>query len=156
MLDDNAYMDLALEEASKAYSLGEVPIGAIIVQGGIVTGRGFNLRETNQDPTAHAELLAIKDAASHGEAWRLTGATLYVTLEPCLMCMGAIILARIPRLVYGPGDPKGGAAGTLYDVSKDPRLNHEVEVLPGCREAEGRALLQGFFRELRARKKMGS
>ncbi len=151
--DDHYWMGKALRQAALAGKRGEVPIGAIVVREGSVIGTGYNLRETGHDPTAHAELIAIRKAARKSGAWRLTGATVYVTLEPCLMCMGAMILARIDRLVYGCQDPKGGAAGTLYDLSCDPRLNHRFPVVFGVREEECSRLLSAFFAELRARKK---
>ena len=151
--DDHYWMGKALHQAALAGKRGEVPIGAIVVREGSVIGTGYNLRETGHDPTAHAELIAIRKAARKSGAWRLTGATVYVTLEPCLMCMGAMILARIDRLVYGCQDPKGGAAGTLYDLSCDPRLNHRFPVVFGVREEECSRLLSAFFAELRARKK---
>ncbi len=151
--DDHYWMGKALRQAALAGKRGEVPIGAIVVREGSVIGTGYNLRETGHDPTAHAELIAIRKAARKSSAWRLTGATVYVTLEPCLMCMGAMILARIDRLVYGCQDPKGGAAGTLYDLSCDPRLNHRFPVVFGVREEECSRLLSAFFAELRARKK---
>ena len=151
--DDGYWMGRALRRATLAGQRGEVPIGALIVRDGRVIGSGYNLRETAYDPTAHAELIAIRQASRRTGAWRLTGCTLYVTLEPCLMCMGALILARIDRLVYGCRDPKGGAAGTLYDVSSDPRLNHRFPVVAGIREAECSLLLTEFFAALRSRKK---
>lgn len=149
------FMGLALEEAALAAAEGEVPVGCVIVRDGEVIGRGHNHREGWQDPTSHAELVAIREAARRIDNWRLTGATLYVTLEPCLMCMGGIILARLERLVYGPADPKGGAAGTLYDVTSDPRLNHAVEVVRGVRAEEAAEQLRSFFAELRARRRAG-
>ena len=150
---DHHFMGLALEEAAAAAAEREVPVGCVIVRAGEVIGRGRNHREAWQDPTSHAEVVAIRDAAQNISNWRLTETTLYVTLEPCLMCMGAIILARVERLVYGPTDPKGGAAGTLYDVSSDSRLNHMVEVRSGVRGEEATQQLKAFFRELRALKK---
>ena len=151
--DDSYWMGRALRQATLAEKRGEVPIGAVIVRDGIAIGSGHNLREAAHDPTAHAELIAIRKAARRSGAWRLTGCTVYVTLEPCLMCMGAMILARIDRLVYGCRDPKGGAAGTLYDVSGDPRLNHRFPVVAGVREDECSRILSGFFSALRGRKK---
>ncbi len=152
MKDDAYWMGVALREAGKAADRGEVPIGAVVVVDGVVLARGHNLRETRDDPTAHAELVAIRKAAKKIGGWRLVGATLYVTLEPCIMCMGAILLARVARVVYGCRDPKGGAAGSLYDLSADRRLNHRVELAAGVREAECSAILSGFFAELRKRK----
>ena len=151
--DDQYWMGLALKAARKAAARNEVPIGAIIVRDGRVLGSGYNLRESRQDPAAHAEMIAIRRAARRAGNWRLTGATLYVTLEPCVMCMGAAILARINRLVFGCRDPKGGAAGTLFDLSCDERLNHRFPVVVGVREAECSALLSGFFRDLRLQRK---
>lgn len=156
MRDDSYWMGVALQAARKAAALGEVPIGAVVVRDGRVLGSGYNLRETRQDPAAHAELIAIRRAAAKAGNWRLTGATLYVTLEPCIMCMGAAILARIERLVFGCFDPKAGAAGTLYDLSNDSRLNHRFSVVSGVRGKECSALLSDFFRELRSRKRQGA
>lgn len=156
MKDDDYWMGLALQAARKAGLRNEVPIGAVIVRDGKVLGSGYNLRESRQDPAAHAELIAIRRAAQRTRNWRLTGATLYVTLEPCIMCMGASILARIDRLVYGCPDPKAGAAGTLYDLSCDSRLNHRFVVESGVRGDECAALLSDFFRELRQSKKKTS
>ena len=144
----------AIREAEKAAARGEVPIGAVIVSDGEIISRGYNLREGKQDPAAHAELIAIRKAAKKLGNWRLTGTTLYVTLEPCIMCMGAIILARIDKVVFGCYDPKGGAAGSLYDFSDDRRLNHRLALVAGVREAECAALLSGFFAALRAAKKL--
>ncbi len=146
---------MALKEAGKAAGKGEAPIGAVIVLDGKIIGRGHNLREVNGDPTAHAEMIAIRKAAKMTGGWRLTGATIYVTLEPCLMCMGAILLARLERVVYGCRDPKGGAAGSLYDLSNDLRLNHRVELTSGVRQEECSSVLSGFFAELRQKKKTG-
>jgi len=138
-------MKLALSEAEKAGGKGEVPIGAVIVTDGRVIARGHNLRESKNDPTAHAEMIAVRNAAKKLNSWRLINSTLYVTVEPCVMCIGAIVLARIPRLVFGCLDPKGGAVGSLYDISNDKRLNHRVEVMP----EEAQALLKDFFKKLR-------
>jgi tRNA(adenine34) deaminase len=151
--DDAYWMGVALREANKAADRSEVPIGAIVVRDGVIVGRGHNLRESRQDPAAHAELIAIRQAARKTGNWRLAGTTLFVTLEPCIMCMGAILLARVERLVFGCHDPKGGAAGSLYDLSQDHRLNHRVELVSGVRSLECSALLSGFFSELRTRKK---
>lgn len=145
----------ALVEAAVAQRLGEVPIGALVVCAGRVIGRGHNLRETSNDPTTHAEMVAIREAAGHIGHWRLLDCTLYVTLEPCVMCMGAIILARVPRLVYACRDPRAGAVGSIYDFSQDERFNHRVAVTEGVLAEECSAMLSGFFRELRARKKAG-
>ncbi len=151
--DDQYWMGLALREARKAGAKGEVPIGAVIVRDDQVLGRGHNLREGSLDPTSHAEMLAIRRASRKAGNWRLTGATLYVTLEPCAMCMGAVILARMERVVFGCRDPKGGAAGSLFDLSDDPRLNHRVALEPGVRPDECAAILSSFFAELRRKKK---
>ena len=152
MKDDTYWMGAAFREAVKAGDRGEVPIGAVVVRDGKVIGRGHNQREGKQDPAAHAELIAIRRAAKRTGNWRLTGTTLYVTLEPCIMCMGLILLARIGRVVFGCHDPKGGAAGSLYDLSDDRRLNHRVELRSGVREAECATLLSDFFRLLRREK----
>lgn len=153
MTNDAFWMGLALKEAAKAAKKGEVPIGAVVVSDGAVIGRGHNLREGKQDPTAHAEMVAIRQASRKAGGWRLTGATLYVTLEPCIMCMGAILLARLDRVVFGCHDPKGGAAGSLYDISNDSRLNHQIELTAGVLEEECSSILSTFFGELRKRKK---
>ena len=150
---DIFFMQAAMAEADIALSLGEVPIGAVIVFEGEIIGRGHNLRETSNDPTSHAEMVAIRQAAEAIGHWRLLETTLYVTLEPCVMCMGAIILARIPRLVYACRDPRAGAVGSIYDFSSDERFNHKVEVVEGVLGAECSALLSGFFQELRAGRK---
>jgi tRNA(adenine34) deaminase len=146
-------MGRAIAEAEKARAKDEVPIGCVIVLDGKIIARGHNVRETTQDPAGHAELIAIRKAARKLKSWRLLDTTLYVTLEPCTMCMGAIILARIPTVVFGCYDPKGGAAGSLYDLSGDTRLNHSVELLPRVLESECSALLSNFFADLRARKR---
>lgn len=147
---DVAFMRAALEEAEAAPAHGDVPIGAVVVVAGEVVARGHNRREVDADPTAHAELLAIREAARQLGSWRLDGATLYVTLEPCPMCAGALVLARLPRLVYGATDPKAGAVGSLYDLVDDPRLNHRVDVTSGVLATEGARLLTDFFRTRRA------
>lgn len=149
---DEYWMAKALVEADKARAKDEVPIGCVIVRDGRIIARGHNLRESSQDPSAHAELIAIRKAAGKLDSWRLLGTTLYVTLEPCVMCMGAILLARIPTVVFGCHDPKGGAAGSLYDLSDDSRLNHRVLLVSGVLESECSGKLSLFFRELRARK----
>lgn len=148
--NDEAYMRLALEEAATAGAEGEVPIGAVVVCDGEVVARAHNRRETDADPSAHAEFLAMVAAARELGRWRLTGCTVYVTLEPCLMCAGLMVNARVDRCVYGAADPKGGALGTLFDVSHDPRLNHAFEVRPGVLADESAELLRDFFRERRA------
>ena len=146
---DVSFMQQTLTLAREAPLIGEVPIAALLVRDGIVISRAHNLRETDQDPTAHAELLAIREAARQMKSWRLTETTLYVTLEPCTMCIGAIVLARIPRLVFGALDPKAGACGSIMDIPPEPRLNHRVDVIGGVCAEESQALLQDFFRELR-------
>ena len=138
-------MELALEEARQALTRGEVPVGAVVLWEGRVIARGHNLRETLQDPMAHAECVALRQAARVVGRWRLDRAALVVTLEPCPMCMGAALQARVPVLVYGAGDPKAGAAGSLYDLSDDPRLNHSMRVVRGVRETEAAELLRRFF-----------
>jgi tRNA(adenine34) deaminase len=150
---DNLFMREALKAALLAQELGEVPIGAVLVHEGQIIGRGYNLRETSQDPTTHAEMIAIRQAAAHLGSWRLLDCTLYVTLEPCVMCMGAIILARIPRLVFACRDPRVGAAGSIYNFSLDERFNHRVVTSEGVLAEECSALLSGFFQERRAEKK---
>lgn len=149
---DEAYMRLALEEAEAAAEEGEVPIGAVVVCDGRVIARAHNRRETDADPSAHAEFTAMVAAARALGRWRLTGCTVYVTLEPCLMCAGLMVNARVDRCVFGAADPKGGAVGTLFDVSHDPRLNHEFEVTGGVLADEAAGLLRAFFR---ARRKGG-
>src|SRR6185295_7424163 len=142
---DEDYMDMALAEARKAELAGEVPVGAIIVSGGEVIGRGFNQPISQNDPTSHAELNARREAARHRQNYRLSDATMYCTVEPCTMCAGALVHARIARLVFGTPDPKAGAAGSIYNILTDPRLNHRVDVLTGIREDECAALLREFF-----------
>lgn len=147
------WMTRAITEARKAEAKDEVPIGCVIVSAGRIIARGHNLRETSQDPAAHAEMIAIRKAARKLGSWRLLSCTLYVTLEPCTMCMGAIILSRIPTVVFGCLDPKGGAAGSLYDLSNDPRLNHSVELVPNVLQGECSGMLTDFFAALRESKK---
>ena len=151
---DRDFMREALSEAAAAQRLGEVPIGAVVVQDGRIIARGYNLRETSNDPTTHAEMVAIRQAAGVLDSWRLLDCTLYVTLEPCVMCMGAIILGRIPRLVFGCRDPRAGAVGSIYDFSTDNRFNHRVAVTEGVLGEECSEILSSFFRDLRSRKKM--
>ena len=144
-----AFMREALREAALALSLGEVPVGAVVVKGSEVIARAHNLTETSRDPTAHAEMLAIRDAARAVGAWRLEGTTLYVTLEPCPMCAGAIVEARIPLVVFGAGDPRSGAAGSVMDVLGTVELNHRPEVIRGVLREECGEVLKRFFRERR-------
>jgi tRNA(adenine34) deaminase len=148
MMDDEQWMMIALEEARAAAAMGDVPVGAVIVADGAVVGRGRNRRELDQDPTAHAEIVALRDAAKSMGHWRIE-ATLYVTQEPCPMCAGALVNARIRRLVYGCTNPTAGAVTSLYSIVTDARLNHRIEVLGGIRAADCAALLQQFFVELR-------
>ena len=150
--EDQKFMGLAIDLAKKAASLGEVPIGCVIVRDGAVIGRGWNLRETNQSPLEHAEMMAIAEASKNSAAWRLSEVTLYVTLEPCLMCAGAIYQARIPRVVFATLDPKAGACGSLYHVHEDARLNHRFLVENGLLANESSQMLKQFFRERRAAK----
>ena len=147
-----SFMREALALADEAGRIGEVPVGAIVVRDQEIVGRGYNRREVDQDPTAHAEVLAIRDAASRLRSWRLERCRLYVTLEPCPMCAGAMVLARIEGCVFGCRDPKGGFLGTLADLSSHPGLNHRFAVVPGVLEAEASERLQQFFRALRARR----
>lgn len=149
--DDERYMRMALEEARLAAEEDEVPIGAVVVCDGRVVARAHNRREGDADPSAHAEFSAMLAASRELGRWRLTGCTVYVTLEPCLMCAGLMVNARIDRCVYGAPDPKGGALGTLYDVSHDERLNHAFEVVPGVLADEAADLLRSFFRARRKR-----
>ena len=138
-------MRLALREAELASQHDDVPVGAVVVAGGEVIGAGHNERELRQDPSAHAEMLALRDAARHLGSWRVLDAVLYVTLEPCAMCAGAIVLARVPRVVYGCADPKAGAAGSVLDVLAQPQLNHRPAVAGGLLADECAALLRAFF-----------
>jgi tRNA(adenine34) deaminase len=150
---DRRFMRLAIEEARKAESLGEVPIGAVIVKDGEVIASAHNLRETSQNAITHAELSAIQDACKEIGSWRLEETTLYVTLEPCPMCSGAILQSRVPRVVYGARDPKGGCVDSLYRLLNDPRFNHECEVTEGVLADECGDMLTSFFRSLREKKK---
>ena len=144
------WMRFALDQAMQAFEEREVPVGAVIVQGGRIVGEGHNQRETLNDPTAHAEMIALTQAAETLGSWRLLDCTLYVTLEPCPMCAGAIVQARIPRVVYGTPDPKAGACHSLYQITSDPRLNHQVLVTAGVLQDQCRQILQDFFAEQRA------
>jgi tRNA(adenine34) deaminase len=149
--DDHALMGICLGLARRAGARGEVPVGALVMHEGRIIGRGFNLRETEGDPTAHAEVVAIRQAAQAIGHWRLLNASLYVTLEPCVMCAGALVNARVGRLVYGCSDPKAGAVESLYQVVTDRRLNHRLTVTAGLRAGECAELLRAFFRARRRR-----
>ena len=146
------YMLEALEEAKKAYDLGEVPIGAIVEKDGEIIGRGHNLTETAKDPTAHAEMIALRQAAENLGGWRLLGCNLYVTAEPCAMCAGAIVWSRIEKLYIGTMDPKGGACGSVFNIPQEPKLNHYVEIETGILQEECQQILKAFFKELRKKK----
>lgn len=146
---DNYFMEQALAEAKKALAIAEVPIGAVVVLNGEIIGRGHNQKETLKDPTAHAEIIAIREAARNLGSWRLTEADLYVTLEPCPMCAGAIVNARINRLIYGADDPKTGAVSSLMNLVQDQRLNHQVEIVGGVCQEDCSHLLKDFFLVLR-------
>ena len=145
-----AFMRAALEQAARAAAIGEVPIGALLVRGGAILAQAHNYREVWQDPTAHAEMIVIREGAKALGSWRLTDTTLFVTLEPCAMCLGAMILARIPRVVFGARDPKAGACGSVLDFANESHLNHRVEVVGGVLEEESQQLLKQFFKELRS------
>lgn len=149
---DEQWMRVALAYAAKAVALAEVPVGAVAVKDGQVVGTGYNLKEQARDPTAHAEMIALRAAAQAVQNWRLIGVTLYCTLEPCPMCAGAMIQARLPRLVYGAKDVRFGAHGSIVNVLDEPRFNHRVAVTAGILEAEAGALLQQFFQQLRSSK----
>ena len=152
-MQDDIYMREAIKEAKKAETLDEVPIGAVLVMGEKIISRAHNLRECEQNAIAHAELLAIDEACRISGSWRLDESTLYVTLEPCPMCAGAIILSRVKRVVYGASDPKGGCAGTLMNLLRDERFNHQSEITKGVLEMECGQLLSDFFKRIRERKK---
>jgi tRNA(adenine34) deaminase len=147
---DEAFMRMALELAVRAGEAGEVPVGAVVVRDGEVVGRGANAREATGDPTAHAEMLALRAAAAAAGSWRLVDATLYVTLEPCPMCAGALVAARLGRLVFGAADQKAGACGSLYNLCADPRLNHELPVARGVLAEEASLALSRWFAAKRA------
>ncbi|WP_243293080.1 tRNA adenosine(34) deaminase TadA [Bacillus sp. FJAT-47783] len=153
MNKDDYYMGLAIEEAKRAEAIGEVPIGAILVMDDEVVARAHNLRETSQRSVAHAEVLVIDKACQKLGTWRLEKSTLYVTLEPCPMCAGAIVLSRVDRVVYGATDPKAGCAGTLMNLLSEERFNHQAEVVSGVRQEECSHLLSSFFKQLREKKK---
>jgi tRNA(adenine34) deaminase len=147
---DLRFMQLALELAAEAARRGDVPVGALVVRDGRILGVGFNTRERKHDPTGHAEVVALREACQLARRWRLDGATLYVTLEPCPMCAGAIVNSRVARLVYGADDPKAGAVRSLYQLCEDPRLNHRLEVVSGVLGEPSAALLREFFANARA------
>lgn len=149
-MDDAYFMRLALDEALKALERSDVPIGAIAVRNGEIIARGYNARERDQDPTAHAEMIALREAAQVVGHWRLEGVTLYCTLEPCAMCAGAMVLARLPRLVYATTDPKAGAGGSIMNILQHPQLNHQVDVSKGVMAEEAASYLKAFFAALRA------
>ncbi|MCA9612871.1 MAG: nucleoside deaminase [Sandaracinus sp.] len=151
--DDERFMREALLEAAKAEARGEVPVGAVVVVEGKIVGRGHNLRETAQDPLAHAELIAVRAASARLGSWRLVDATVFVTLEPCPMCAGMLVNARVPRVVWGADDPKAGACRTLFRLGEDPRLNHRFESVPGVLVDECADTLRRFFAQIRARRK---
>jgi tRNA(adenine34) deaminase len=153
MNNDEHFMMMALKQAAIAEEKGDVPIGCVIVYDGAVIAKAHNQREQLTDPTAHAEMIAITQAAEHLQSWRLHGCTIYVTLEPCTMCAGAMVLARIDRLVYGCRDPKTGACGSLYNIVQDERLNHRVEITAGVLEQECSAMLSDFFARRRLENK---
>lgn len=153
MSDDIAFMQQALELAREAASLGEVPVGAVAVLDGNVVGTGFNRRECDRNPFAHAEMLALDAAAKARGAWRLSGVTLYVTLEPCAMCAGALVQSRVTRLVFGTMDPKAGAVGSLYNLVEEPRHNHRLQVTSGILAEDSRQLLKTFFERLRTKRR---
>ena len=154
--EDSLFMQQALSLARRAMRMGEIPVGAIVVENGLagprIIGRGFNYREKRSDPTAHAEMVALRAAGRHRKSWQLTDCRMYVTLEPCPMCAGALVNARIRRLIFGAYDPKAGAASTLYQITNDPRLNHRMETAGGLMAEESAALLREFFT---ARRKSG-
>lgn len=148
--DDHHYMQLALQHAARAPHIGEIPVGAVLVHKDEVIAAGHNYREISQDPTAHAEMIVIRKAAERLQTWRLTDTILYVTLEPCAMCAGAIVQSRIARLVFGAWDPKAGACGSIFNIPAERRLNHRVQVNGGLLEEQSQTLLQQFFRKLRS------
>ena len=154
-LDDAAWMREALVEARQALAHGDVPVGAVAVHDKTVVGRGHNRKEADADPTAHAEMIALREAARTLGGWRLVGVTLYCTLEPCPMCAGAMVSARLPRLVYGADDPKAGAAGSVVELLRDPRFNHDVAVIRGVLAEESQVLLERFFTGLRSDQSAG-
>jgi tRNA(adenine34) deaminase len=151
-MESGQFMREALKEAEKALSAGEVPVGAVIEKDGVIIGRGHNLTETSKDPTAHAEMAAIRDAAGRLGGWRLSGCRMYVTAEPCAMCAGALVLARIEKVFIGAADPKTGACGSLMNIPQDARLNHHVEIETGIMRQQCGAMMKSFFQSLREQK----
>lgn len=149
ILDDNYYMGLALDEAQKAYDIGEVPIGAVLIMDGQVVASGHNMRESWHDATAHAEMIAIREACQKLGRWRLTGLTLYVTIEPCPMCAGALVMSRVDRLVYGSADVKAGAIESIFNIAQNEALNHSMMVTAGIRADECAQIMKDFFRQRR-------
>jgi len=147
---DEKFMAAAIKEADKAAAKGEIPVGCVIVADGKIIARGHNLRESRNDPTAHAEVVALRKAGKKIKGWRLNGSTVYVSCEPCPMCAGALVLSRVKRVVFGCKDPKAGAMESLYEIGRDHRLNHQFEVLGGVLEKECQAQLSGFFKKARS------
>lgn len=145
-------MEEALKEARKAMEMGEVPVGAVVVKDGQIIGRGHNLTEASKDPTAHAEMIAIRQAALHLGGWRLTGCHMYVTVEPCPMCAGALVWARIEKLFIGTMDPKGGGCGSIFNIADNDRLNHRLEIQTDFLQEECQAIMKDFFKQLRKKK----
>lgn len=152
--DDEKYMSMAIKEARKAYNKDEVPVGAVIVKDGKIIAKGYNIKESKQDTTKHAEIIAIQKASKNLKTWRLSGCTMYVTLEPCTMCAGALIQSRLDRVVIGTMDEKTGACGSILNVLKDYKFNHTVELTTGVLEQECKDILQSFFKEIRKNKSM--
>ena len=153
-MNDDYYMGLALDEARKAYEIGEIPIGAVLVMNDEVVAKGHNMREIWHDATAHAEMIVIRESCQKLKRWRLTGATLYVTIEPCPMCAGALVLSRVDRLVYGSSDYKAGAVESIFNIVQNDALNHSMVVAPGVRSDECAEIMRDFFRSRRKNKKM--
>ncbi len=151
MMTDTQFMKEALDQARKAYVLGEAPVGAVAVHQGVIVAHAHNIRESKKDPLGHAELILLRKLAHKFKNWRILGVAIYVTLEPCIMCMGALLQARVKKLVYGAKDPKAGACGSLYDLAKDKRLNHQIDVTSGVLAEECGKILSDFFKERRRR-----
>ncbi len=147
--DAERFMALALELAEKAFAAGETPVGAVVVRDGEILGTGYNRVEQDKDPTAHAEIVALREAAVKVRDWRLPRSTVYVTLEPCIMCSAALLVARVERVVFGAWDHRWGGLGSLFDLSHDPRVNHELEVISGVMNEQAAALMKAFFEQLR-------